>query len=50
MDAATPTSHTGTIQCALLDGSVRGVTANVSLATWQNACTPSDGNVLGSDW
>jgi len=33
------------------DGSVRTVSAKrLSLATWQNALDPADGNVLGSDW
>ena len=32
------------------DGSVRGVNAGVSLATWVEACTPNDGVPLGSDW
>jgi len=42
--------HTGTMQVGLGDGSVRGVSTNVSLATWLNACQPADGNALGSDW
>jgi prepilin-type N-terminal cleavage/methylation domain-containing protein len=42
--------HTGTMQAGLGDGSVRGVSASVSLQTWINAGNPSDGNVLGSDW
>jgi hypothetical protein len=33
-----------------MDGSVRGVSSAVSQTTWQYACTPDDGNVLGSDW
>ena len=32
------------------DGSVRGVSAALSLATWQNACNASDGIPLGADW
>ena len=35
---------------ALGDASVRSVSRNVSIATWQNAILPNDGNVLGSDW
>jgi hypothetical protein len=35
---------------ALADGSVRGLSASVSPATWWAACTPSFGDVLGSDW
>jgi prepilin-type N-terminal cleavage/methylation domain-containing protein len=32
------------------DGSVRTVSARVSLATWQAAGTPAGGDLLGSDW
>ncbi len=42
--------HTGTMQIGLCDGSVRGVSTNLSVTTWTNACYPNDGNVLGSDW
>jgi len=42
--------HTGTIQVGMADGSVRGVSAAVTQATWQNAMTPNDGAVLGSNW
>jgi len=46
-----PTSgHTGVLLVALMDGSVRGVPATISQATWQNACMPDDGLTLGSDW
>ena len=38
------------VNCCLADGSIRGVGASVTQATWQNALTPADGNVLGSDW
>jgi prepilin-type N-terminal cleavage/methylation domain-containing protein len=43
-------AHTGTMQVGLGDGSVRGVTASVSVTTWVNACNPNDGNPLGPDW
>ena len=43
-------AHTGGINVGLGDGSVRFVTAGMSLTTWQNATDPRDGNVLGSDW
>jgi prepilin-type N-terminal cleavage/methylation domain-containing protein len=43
-------SHTGSMQVGLGDGSVRGVTLGVSVQTWIFACTPNDGNPLGSDW
>jgi hypothetical protein len=42
--------HTGQILVGLMDGSVRGVNGSISQGTWQNALTPADGNVLGSDW
>jgi hypothetical protein len=40
----------GGITVLLGDGSVRMVSAGVSLATWQAAITPDGGEVLGSDW
>jgi len=43
-------AHTGTMQVALGDGSVRGVSSSVSMATWMSACFPNDGVPLGSDW
>jgi prepilin-type N-terminal cleavage/methylation domain-containing protein len=46
----TSSAHTGTCQVSLMDGSVRGVSSSVTQPTWQNAITPDDGNVLGSDW
>jgi len=42
--------HTATIQCAMGDGSVRGVTTSVSNLTWQFAQRAEDGQVLGADW
>jgi type II secretory pathway pseudopilin PulG len=44
------TPHPGTLMAALGDGSVRGVKTSISWTTWNYACNPSDGNVLGSDW
>jgi prepilin-type N-terminal cleavage/methylation domain-containing protein len=46
--ASTP--HTGGIQVALGDASVRGINPSISLQTWWAAVTPSDGDILGSDW
>jgi prepilin-type N-terminal cleavage/methylation domain-containing protein/prepilin-type processing-associated H-X9-DG protein len=46
--ASTP--HTGGINVALADGSVRFVSQSVSPGTWWSAMTPSGGEVLGSDW
>jgi hypothetical protein len=43
-------AHTGSIQVGMGDGSVRGVTANVSERTWEWACYPHDGNPLPPDW
>jgi prepilin-type N-terminal cleavage/methylation domain-containing protein len=42
--------HTGAMQVALGDGSVRGVAPTMSTQTWLNANIPNDGNPLGSDW
>jgi prepilin-type N-terminal cleavage/methylation domain-containing protein len=42
--------HTGVMNIALMDGSVRTISAALSPATWSNALNPSDGQVLGSDW
>ena len=38
------------VQIALADGSVRSISGGTTAATWVNALTPADGNVLGSDW
>jgi prepilin-type N-terminal cleavage/methylation domain-containing protein/prepilin-type processing-associated H-X9-DG protein len=43
-------SHTGGINAALADGSVRFVSAGVTPTTWWAAMTPSGGETLGSDW
>jgi len=42
--------HTGSIQVLMMDGSVRGVPASISQATWWSAIQPDDGIPLGSDW
>jgi len=42
--------HTGVMMAGLGDGSVRPVSGSMSVNTWTNACTPNDGNPLGSDW
>jgi prepilin-type N-terminal cleavage/methylation domain-containing protein/prepilin-type processing-associated H-X9-DG protein len=42
--------HTGGINVALGDGSVRFVSQGVSGATWWYALTPARGDVLGNDW
>ncbi len=45
-----PNSAHTAMQAMLMDGSVRGITSSMSATTWSYACTPDDGNVLGSDW
>jgi prepilin-type N-terminal cleavage/methylation domain-containing protein/prepilin-type processing-associated H-X9-DG protein len=42
--------HTGGMNVALGDGSVRFLSAGTSPATWWAACTPAGGETLGSDW
>jgi len=42
--------HTGGINCAMGDGSVRFVAQGISQNTWFAACTPANGDLLGSDW
>jgi prepilin-type N-terminal cleavage/methylation domain-containing protein len=42
--------HPAAVNVALMDGSVRSVSASVSQPTWQAALVPDDGTVLGSDW
>jgi hypothetical protein len=44
------TGHTSVIQACLGDGSVRSLQQGMSPTTWWWACTPSGGEVLGSDW
>jgi prepilin-type N-terminal cleavage/methylation domain-containing protein len=46
----TSSPHAGVMPVGLGDGSVRMVSAAVSVNTWVNACNPVDGNVLASDW
>jgi prepilin-type N-terminal cleavage/methylation domain-containing protein len=43
-------SYHTVMNVALMDGSVRGISASLSQATWTNALNPADGQVLGSDW
>jgi prepilin-type N-terminal cleavage/methylation domain-containing protein len=44
------TGHTGGINVVMCDASVRNVSGSISPNTWWFACTPSGGEVLGSDW
>jgi prepilin-type N-terminal cleavage/methylation domain-containing protein/prepilin-type processing-associated H-X9-DG protein len=42
--------HTGGMNVALGDGSVRNLNSGISGTTWWAACTPANGDLLGSDW
>jgi prepilin-type N-terminal cleavage/methylation domain-containing protein/prepilin-type processing-associated H-X9-DG protein len=42
--------HRGGMNVALMDGSVRSVSAGVSQPTWSDALLPRDGQPLGLDW
>jgi prepilin-type N-terminal cleavage/methylation domain-containing protein/prepilin-type processing-associated H-X9-DG protein len=42
--------HSGGMNVALCDGSVRFLSASISGNTWFAACTPAAGDQLGSDW
>jgi prepilin-type N-terminal cleavage/methylation domain-containing protein/prepilin-type processing-associated H-X9-DG protein len=42
--------HTGGINAAMGDGSVRNVSGTISGSTWFAASTPSAGDLLGPDW
>jgi len=43
-------THTGIINAALMDGSVRSIQISISQTTWNRVLVPDDGQVLGSDW
>ena len=43
-------AHTGGMNVALADGSVRFLSGNISNVTWTRAVDPRDGNVFGNDW
>ena len=43
-------THTGIINAAMMDGSVRSVQISISQTTWNRVLIPDDGQVLGSDW
>jgi len=42
--------HSTSVQVMMMDGSVRGVTAGVSQATWNAVVQPDDGGIPGVDW
>ena len=43
-------AHSGFLQAALADGSVRSVNGSITKATWILALTPDDNQPMGSDW
>ena len=45
-----PPAHTGGMQVALGDATVRTVSTGISGTTWWAACTPAAGDLPGSDW
>jgi prepilin-type N-terminal cleavage/methylation domain-containing protein len=47
---APSSSHSGVVQCGMMDGSVRSVSSSVSGTTFWRACQPMDGIPLGNDW
>ncbi|MBY0459841.1 MAG: DUF1559 domain-containing protein [Gemmataceae bacterium] len=49
-DRGQPSTSHQTIQVAMVDGSVRGVSSSVSAQTWWAACTRDGGDILGGDW
>jgi prepilin-type N-terminal cleavage/methylation domain-containing protein len=44
------TSHTGGMQIAMCDASVRSVIPSISQPTWWAAVTPANNDLLGNDW
>jgi len=46
----TQSGHTGVMNVALGDGSVRQVAAGMLPLTWKIACTPNSGVPMGTDW
>jgi len=46
----TQSGHTGTMVVGLGDGSTRNVNSSMTSVTWDRACRPADGLVLGSNW
>jgi prepilin-type N-terminal cleavage/methylation domain-containing protein/prepilin-type processing-associated H-X9-DG protein len=44
------TSHPGSMNVVLADGSARTLAAAISNDTWWAACTPAAGDLLGPDW
>src|SRR5207302_5118560 len=44
------TPHSNAMMVLLGDASVRSVVPSISITTWNSACLPNDGGILGSDW
>jgi prepilin-type N-terminal cleavage/methylation domain-containing protein len=44
------TPHESGMMAGLGDGSVRPIRGTISLNTWEALCTPTGGEILGSDW
>ncbi len=44
------TPFVGGLNAAMMDGSVRVLNRDLTGLTWWAACTPADGDLLGSDW
>lgn len=42
--------HTGVMTTGVGDGSVRALSANIDIVTFQRVCNPNDGQILGSGW
>jgi prepilin-type N-terminal cleavage/methylation domain-containing protein len=42
--------HGSVMNAALVDGSVRTISTNISASTWVIVCNPSDGLLPGTDW
>ncbi len=49
-DCVPSSGHAGGLNVGMGDGSVRFVPQGISAGTWFYACTPSSGDLLGSDW
>jgi hypothetical protein len=43
-------SYHTVMNLAMMDGSVRQITASLTMTTRTNALNPDDGQILGSDW
>ena len=44
------TPHSGAMNVAVADGSVRSISTDISETTWVYACDPRDGQVISEDW